>query len=92
MLEASGRAELTWGVNLIRDLLVQAMANGEVVSVEPEALAAVLTGLFEVATTHSLEVGDPTSTVEVVHVLLDGLATTAAARSVTSTWDQLASG
>jgi AcrR family transcriptional regulator len=81
VLEESGRAELTWGVNLIRDLLVEAMRNGEVVSVEPGALAAILTGLFEVATTHTLEVGDPTSTVEVVHVLLDGLSATSGERS-----------
>jgi AcrR family transcriptional regulator len=74
VLEASGRAELKWGVGLIRDLLVEAMDRGEVVAVEPGALAALLTGLFEVATTHTLEVGDPASTVEVVHLLLDGLS------------------
>ncbi len=74
VLEASGRDELNWGVSLIRDLLVEAMDRGEVVRVEPGALAALLTGLFEVATTHMLEVSDLTSTVEVVHVLLDGLA------------------
>jgi AcrR family transcriptional regulator len=76
VLEASGRDELKWGVSLIRDLLVEAMERGEVVDVEPGALAALLTGLFEVATTHTLEVGDPASTVEVVHLLLDGLAAT----------------
>ena len=74
VLEASGRTELSWGVALIRELLVAAMDRGEVVAVEPEALAALLTGLFEVATTHTLEVGDPTATVEVVHLLLDGLS------------------
>jgi AcrR family transcriptional regulator len=75
VLEASGREELRWGVSLVRDLLVQAMDCGEMVAVEPEALAALLTGLFEVATTHTLEVGDPTATIEVVHILLDGLST-----------------
>jgi AcrR family transcriptional regulator len=74
VLEASGRAELKWGVELIRDLLVQAMDRGEVVAVEPQALAALLTGLFEVATTHTLEVGDPAATIAVVHLLLDGLS------------------
>jgi hypothetical protein len=44
------------------------------VSVEPAALAALLTGLFEVAATHTLEVGDPSSIIEVVHVLLGGRA------------------
>jgi hypothetical protein len=50
------------------------MDRGEVVAVEPQALAALLTGLFEVATTHTLEVGDPAATIEVVHLLLDGLS------------------
>jgi AcrR family transcriptional regulator len=76
VLEASGRTELKWGVSLIRELLIEAMDRGEVVAVEPEALAALLTGLFEVATTHTLEVGDPTATVEVIHLLLDGLSVT----------------
>ncbi len=74
VLEASGRDELKWGVSLVRDLLVEAMDRGEVVAVEPDALAALLTGLFEVATDHTLEVSDPTSTIEVVHLILDGLA------------------
>jgi AcrR family transcriptional regulator len=74
VLEASGRAELQWGVGLIQELLVHAMDRGEVVAVEPQALAALLTGLFEVATTHTLEVGDPAATIEVVHLLLDGLS------------------
>lgn len=74
VLEASGRAELKWGVGLVQELLVHAMDRGEVVAVEPQALAALLTGLFEVATTHTLEVGDPAATIEVVHLLLDGLS------------------
>jgi AcrR family transcriptional regulator len=78
VLEESGRDELLWGVGLIQDLLVEAMARGEVAAVDPVALAALLTGLFEVATTHTIEVGDRTSTVEVVHLLLDGLAMTKA--------------
>ncbi len=71
---ASDGDEPKWGVTLIRELLVAAMDRGEVVVVEPGALAALLTGLFEVATTHSLEVSDPTTTVEAIHVLIDGLA------------------
>jgi AcrR family transcriptional regulator len=74
--EASDRDELKWGVSQIRDLLVEAMDRGEVVTVESGALAALLAGLFEVATMHLLEVSDPAPTVEVVHVLLDGLAST----------------
>jgi len=74
VLEASGRDELKWGVSLVRDLLVEAMDRGEVAAVDPDALAALLTGLFEVATDHTLEVSDPTSTIEAVHVILDGLA------------------
>ena len=74
VLEASGRDELKWGVALVRDLLVEAMRRGEIVAVDADALAALLTGLFEVATTHTLDVGDRTSTIEVVHFLLDGLA------------------
>src|ERR1700683_4705482 len=81
VLEASGRAELKWGVELIRDLLVEAMDRGEVVAVEPQALAALLTGLFEVATTHTLEVGDPEATIAVVHLLLDGLSVPGSASS-----------
>jgi AcrR family transcriptional regulator len=87
VLEESGRNELKWGVALIRDLLVDAMERGEVVTVEPGALAALLTGLFEVATTHTLEAGDPASTVEVVHLLLDGLAVNPASVRPTSRVD-----
>ncbi|HXQ62309.1 MAG TPA: TetR/AcrR family transcriptional regulator [Acidimicrobiales bacterium] len=84
VLEASGRDELKWGVSLVQELLVDAMNRGEIVDVEPFALADILTGLFEVATTHTLEVSDPTSTIDVVHVILDGLAAPRASVSLTS--------
>jgi AcrR family transcriptional regulator len=82
VLEASGRAELKRAVSPIRDLLARAMDKGEVVAVEPDTLAALLTGLFELATIHTLEVGDPTSTVQVIHLLLDGLSPASGARSL----------
>ncbi|MHB8319558.1 MAG: TetR/AcrR family transcriptional regulator [Acidimicrobiales bacterium] len=73
-LEAAGRGEQEWGADLVRDFLADAIAKGEVVKLDPDALAAVITGLFEEATLHVLRSGDVTSTIDVVHRLLDGLS------------------
>lgn len=72
-LEAAGRGEQDWGAAIVRDLLATAMELGEVTPVDPDALAAVITGMFEEATLHVLRSGDAVPTVEVVHHLLDGL-------------------
>lgn len=72
-LEASGRVELEWGFDLIREYLADAMDKGEIGRLEPTALAGILTGLFEVATDRALAAGDPVSITEVVNALLDGL-------------------
>jgi AcrR family transcriptional regulator len=73
ILESSGRGQQDWGAALVRDLLAGAMSRGEVVPLDPDALAVVLTGLFEEATLHVLRTGDAGPTVDVVHRLLDGL-------------------
>jgi len=73
-LEAAGRSEQDIGAHLVRDLLEEAMAKGEVVRLDAEALAVVITGMFEEATLHVLKVGEPGPTVAVVHRLLDGLS------------------
>ncbi len=78
-LEAAGRGEQDWGTELVRDLLAAAMAQGEVKPVDAEALAAVITGMFEEATLHVLRTGQAEPTIEVVHQLLDGLRTPEAA-------------
>lgn len=72
-LEASGRGEQDWGAAIVRDLLTQAMARGEVTPLDPDALAVVITGMFEEATLHVLRTGEAGPTVDVVHRLLDGL-------------------
>lgn len=84
-LEAAGRGEQEWGASLIRDFLADAMAKGEVVKLDPDALAAVITGLFEEATLHVLRSSDVRQTMEVVHRLLDGLSARLPHRSRSST-------
>lgn len=74
-LEAAGRGEQDRGALLVRDLLAEAMEKGEVVPLDAEALAVVITGLFEEATLHVLRSGDAKQTIQVVHRLLDGLST-----------------
>ncbi|HLI74735.1 MAG TPA: TetR/AcrR family transcriptional regulator [Acidimicrobiales bacterium] len=78
-LEAAGRGEQDWGTELVRALLATAMAQGEVKPVDADALAAVITGMFEEATLHVLRTGRAEPTIEVVHQLLDGLRTPEAA-------------
>ncbi len=72
-LESAGRSHQARATALAHDLLEEGMACGDVRRVDPTALAVVLTGLFEEATLHVLSSGQSESTVEVVHVLLDGL-------------------
>ena len=79
-LEAAGRGEQDWGTALVRDLLATAMHHGEVTRVDADALAAVITGMFEEATLHVLRTGDADPAIEVVHQLLDGLRTPKARR------------
>jgi AcrR family transcriptional regulator len=79
-LEASGRGEQDWGAAIVRDLLADAMERGEVTALDPDALAVVITGMFEEATLHVLRTGDAAPTVDVVHGVLDGLRAVNAAR------------
>jgi AcrR family transcriptional regulator len=79
-LEAAGRGEQDWGAALVRDLLAEAMARGEVALLDAEALAVVITGMFEEATLHVLRTGEAGPAVEVVHRVLDGLRTADGAR------------
>ena len=83
-LEASGRGEQDWGAAIVRDLLAEAMAREEVTPLDPDALAVVITGMFEEATLHVLRTGQAGPTVGVVHRLLDGLRGTHGSRRAAS--------
>lgn len=73
VLEASGRTQQERGIALMRDLLQQGIARNEVVALDPDALAAVVTGIFEEAMLHVLTVGEAGPTVEVVNRFLESL-------------------
>jgi AcrR family transcriptional regulator len=69
-LDEAGRHDHEDAVELIRGVLAGAIARGELVDVDPEALARVVTGVFAEATLHVLRTGDRAGTEAVVgHVL-----------------------
>ncbi len=73
-LVIAGRREVETGVALVRFLLVEGMARGELAVLDPEAAARVLLGAFTEATLHILTTGDAEATVEVVERMIDALA------------------
>lgn len=66
---------------LVRDILAAGMVRGELRDLDAEALARVLVGIYNEATLHVIETGDPGPTAEVVHHLVGSLAPTKARRS-----------
>jgi len=77
-LESIGSEEFDRGVGVIEEFLAHSMRRGEIVAMDTRPLAVLLTGLFEVATAYALQMGDASTTIEAVNVLLDGLAVPAA--------------
>lgn len=73
-LGIAGRREHETGVAMVRSLLEEGVARGELVILDPEAAARVLLGAFAEATLHILTTGDAEATVEVVERMIDALA------------------
>lgn len=72
-LEEGGRRDHEDAVDLVRGILAGAIERGEVVALDPEALARVLLGAWDEATLHVLTTGSRGPTVAVVEHLLESL-------------------
>lgn len=92
-LDEGGRRDQEQAVVLVQGVLAAAMARGEIVRLDPEALSRVLLGAWVEATLHVLTTGRREPTVAVVEHLIDSLqaggpwvatATAGAARHGTS--------
>jgi len=73
-LDAGGRKDHEHAVALVRDVLAEAMARGEIVELDPDALARVLMGMWAEATLHVLRTGDRSGAVRVVEHVVESLA------------------
>ena len=65
-LDEGGRRDHEDGTEFVRGALAAAMARGEIVALDPDALARVLMGMWAEATLHVLRTGDRGATVAVV--------------------------
>jgi len=65
-LDEGGRRDHDDGVEFVRGALASAMDRGEIVPLDPDALARVLMGMWAEATLHVLRTGDRGATVAVV--------------------------
>src|SRR5579875_636264 len=72
-LDEGGRRDHLDAVAMVRGVLAAAMARGEIVALDPEALARVLLGVWAEATLHVLSTGERDSTVAVVEHLVESL-------------------
>ena len=72
-LEQGGRRDHEAAVELVQGILAGAIERGEVVGLDPEALARVLLGAWDEATLHVLTTGSRGPTVAVVEHLLESL-------------------
>ena len=72
-LDEAGRRDQEDAVAMLRDILAHAMARGELVSLDADALARVLTAAFAEATLYVLQTGARDQTEEVVRHLLASL-------------------
>lgn len=78
-LDEAGRRDHEDAVAMVRQVLKGAMARGELVALDPDALARVLTGIFAEATLHVLRTGRRADTEAVVLHLLQSLRADTAA-------------
>jgi AcrR family transcriptional regulator len=85
-LDEGGRRDQEAAVTLVRGVLDAAMARGEIVALDPGALARVLLGAWVEATLHVLTTGEREPTVAVVEHLIESL------RADQSSRDALAGG
>ncbi len=72
-LDEAGRADHENAVTMVRDVLAAAAARGEIVELDPDALARVLSGAWAEATLHVLRTGDRDAAVAVVEHLVRSL-------------------
>ena len=72
-LDEAGRQDHDDGVEFVRGVLAAAIARGEIVALDADALARVLMGAWAEATLHVLRTGDRGATVAVVERLLESL-------------------
>jgi len=84
-LDEAGRRDHEDAVTMVRDVLAAAIDRGEVVALDPDALARVLLGAWAEATLHVLRTGDRGPTVAVVEHLVESLRAGPAAPAASST-------
>jgi AcrR family transcriptional regulator len=78
-LDEGGRSDHEDAIEMVRDILAVAVTRGEIVALDPDALARVLMGAWAEATLHVLRTGDRAATTAVVEQLLESLRPGAAA-------------
>jgi len=72
-LDEGGRADHEAAVEMVRGILAAAIERGEIVALDPDALARVLLGMWAEATLHVLRTGDRSAASAVVEHVLHSL-------------------
>ncbi len=75
-LDEAGRRDHEGAVAMVRGVLAAAMDRGEIIALDPEALARILLGAWAEATLHVLTTGEREPAVAVVEHLIESLRTT----------------
>jgi AcrR family transcriptional regulator len=68
------REELESASTLVRALLEEGIRRGDIVALDPDAMAHVLVGVYNEATLHILQTGEARPTLEVIRRLVGALA------------------
>jgi len=87
-LDSGTMADGLDAVALLRGVLVDGMARGEIVDVDPDALARVLFGALTEATMYVLTTGKRGATLAVVEHLVDSLGTNRATAALSAAADK----
>ncbi len=72
-LDEGGRSDHEAAIEMVRDILAVAAARGEIIALDPDALARVLMGAWAEATLHVLRTGERAATTAVIEALLEAL-------------------
>jgi AcrR family transcriptional regulator len=83
-LDEGGRSDHEDAIEMVRQILTVAVERGEIVALDPDALARVLMGAWAEATLHVLRTGERSATTEVVEHLLESLRPDVSNRSTPS--------
>jgi len=89
-LDEGGRRDQEAAVQLVTGVLAAAVDRGEIVALDPDALARVLLGAWVEATLHVLTTGEREPTVEVVEHLIESLHTGWPARDLPAAGPEIA--